>query len=116
MKEFLKECIISLIISIILIFILSILVSLTSVSENIIKPTTIGITTFSILVGSFRLSKNKKEKGIIYGGLLGIIYIVTMYLISSIYNFDFSLNIYSIIMIILAIIGGCVGGILGVNL
>lgn len=115
MKNFIREIIISLLISILLIFILSILISQTSISEKIIIPTTLGIVTFSLLIGGFRISKIKKEKGIIYGGILGMIYMIIIYLISSFANFDFSLNITSILMILLGIIGGAIGGILGVN-
>lgn len=115
MKNFIKEIIFSLLLSIILIFILSIVISQTSISEKIIMPVTIGIATFSILLGGFRLSRIKKEKGIIYGGLLGIVYMLFIYLISSFANFNFSLNLSSIIMILLGIIGGSIGGILGVN-
>lgn len=115
MKKIIKELILSILITLILIFILSLVVSQTSVSEKVIMPATIGIVTFSLLIGGFRSSKAKKEKGIIYGGLLGIIYMIILYLISSFSNFDFSLNLNSIIMIILGILGGAIGGILGVN-
>lgn len=115
MKKFIKELILSILLTLILIFILSVIVSQTSVSEKIIMPSVIGIVTFSLLIGGFRNSKDKKEKGIIYGGLLGIIYMIILYLISSFSNFDFTLNLNSIIMIILGILGGAIGGILGVN-
>ena len=100
MLKFIKELILSIIITLVLIFILSVVVSQTSVSEKIIIPVTIGIVTFSLLIGGFRSSRIKKEKGIIYGGLLGIIYMLILYLISSFSNFDFTLNLNSIIMLI----------------
>jgi putative membrane protein (TIGR04086 family) len=116
MKVFIRELIISIILSVLLMFVLSIILSQTALSENLINPLTIAIVTFSLLIGAFRISKNKKEKGILYGALLGFIYMVILYLISSFANFEFSISLNSIIMIILGIVGGAIGGILGVNL
>jgi len=115
MKKIIKELIISVLLSLILMLILSILVSETTLSEKFINPLTIAIVTFSLMLGAFRVSKEKKEKGIIYGSLLGLIYMVILYIISSLINLNFSFTLNSIIMIILGILGGAIGGILGVN-
>ena len=74
MKKIIKELIVSVLLSLILIFILSVIISTTSVSENLINPITIAITTFALMIGAFRVSREKKEKGIIYGSLLGLLY------------------------------------------
>lgn len=115
MKEFLREFIISILLSLVLFFVLSILMSETSIEEKLIIPFTIGITSFSLFTGAFRISKVKKEKGILYGSGLGAAYMITIYIISSFANFNFNLTTNSIIMIILGILGGAVGGIIGVN-
>lgn len=115
MKGIFKSVFFSFLLSLILIFVLSIIISTTSVSENIIKPVTMGIVVVSLMMNGYVLSKNKKQKGILYGAILGIIYMVMLYIISSFSNFNFSLNINSIIMIILGILSGAIGGILGVN-
>ncbi|MCX4255249.1 MAG: TIGR04086 family membrane protein, partial [Bacilli bacterium] len=101
MKKIIKELIVSVLLSLILIFILSVIISTTSVSENLINPITIAITTFALMIGAFRVSREKKEKGIIYGSLLGLLYMLILYIVSSLINFEFSLGINSIIMIIL---------------
>lgn len=116
MKVFTRETIISVIISVILIFLLSLIISKTSVTEEIINPAIIIISTFSIVVGSIRVSKCKKEKGILNGAIFGLIYMVLMYLISSIVLRDFSITTKSLIMIISGIVGGAIGGIIGVNM
>lgn len=102
--------------SIVLIFILSILLSFTSLEENIIKPSIIGISTFSIMLGGFILSKKLKRKGLFFGALQGIIYMFLLYFISSIILSDFSISFEALIMVILGIVGGIIGGIIGVNL
>ncbi len=116
MKIFFRESIISILLSIFLVFILSIIISKTMVSENIIIPGIIVISSVSIMFGGIRVSKIKKQKGIINGALLGFIYMFSMYLISSIILKDFSLNLKSLIMILSGIMAGMLGGIIGVNL
>lgn len=114
--KILKELAISIVLTLILLFVLSVLISQTNMSESLAKPITIGIVSFALLIGGFRISKTKKEKGIINGCVLGFIYMGILYMASSAVNLDFSLSLSSIIMIILGIIGGAIGGILGVNL
>ena len=67
-----------------------------------------------------QLSQKNQTNAIIWiviGALqiIGAIYIITIYLISSILNWKFSLNLQSIFMIIIAIVFGILGGIIGVN-
>ena len=47
--------------------------------------------------------------------MIGAIYILIIYLISSILNWRFSLSVQSLIMIVIAIVFGILGGIIGVN-
>lgn len=116
MKIFLKESLVSFSLSILLIFILSVIISKTSVAESVIIPGIITISSFSICLGGIRVSKIKKEKGIINGFLLGLIYMFGMYLISSFFLKDFSLNLKSFIMIFCGMLAGMLGGIIGVNM
>lgn len=107
---------ISMIITLLAIFILSLILSFSSVSENVIIPSVIFFSSFSILIGSFLVAKKIDNRGIVYGSLLGLIYMIILYLVSSILNSDFALNFNSIIMIAMGIVGGAVGGIIGINL
>lgn len=115
MKIFIKELLLSILLTVLLIFIVSLLMSKTSLSDNLILPLLIGVTSFSLLFGAYRISKNKKEKGILNGLSLGISYMVILYFVSSIISFDFSISINSLIMIFCGIIFGILGGIIGVN-
>ncbi len=49
------------------------------------------------------------------GALVGGIYMITIYLISSILNWKFGLELQSILMIGIGIVFGILGGIIGVN-
>ena len=115
-KPFLKNLCLEFLFTIILLMALSIILSSTSVSENIINPSIIFISAFSILIGSFFTGKKIGNKGILIGILQGFVYMFILYLCSSILSNNFSLGISSIIMILISLICGAIGGILGVNL
>lgn len=106
---------ISLIATLIMLIIFSILLTYTNVQENVINPVIMIITSISILIGSSLGNIKIKKNGLINGGIIGAVYIIIIYLISSILNWKFSLNLQSIIMITTAIIFGILGGIIGVN-
>ena len=106
---------IALITTVLLLLIFSIILTYTNIDEKVINPVIMIVTAISILLGSSLGNIKIKKNGLINGGIIGAIYIITIYLISSILNWKFSLNIQSIFMIIIAIVFGILGGILGVN-
>lgn len=114
--EFFKSVLLSIIISLILLFVLAFVISNTEVKESFIDPGVIFISSISILISSFLVSKKLKKKGIICGAIVGFCYMLIMYIFSSFMNMDFSLTINSLMMILFGILGGIIGGILGVNL
>ncbi len=111
-----KGSIISIILTLLLLLIFAIILTNTSLGENIINPVIIVISVISILIGSSISTLKISKNGLLNGGLVGIIYILTIYLLSSITSSGFGINLYSIIMIILSIIAGMIGGIIGVNM
>lgn len=115
MINILKGVGISLLFTVILLIIFSIILTYTNIQENVINPVIMVITAISILIGSSLGNIKIRKNGLINGGAIGGIYILTIYLISSILNWRFYLNIQSIIMIATAIVFGILGGIIGVN-
>ena len=81
---FFKNLILEFLLTIIFLMILAILLSTTDLNENVINPCIIFISAFSILVGSFFSSRKIGKKGIIIGILQGLIYMLILYLFSSI--------------------------------
>ena len=106
---------IALLTTIILLLIYSLVLTYTNVSENTITPVIIVITATCILLGSSIGNMKIRKNGLLNGGAIGGIYILILYLISSIWNWKFALNIQSLIMILAGIIFGVIGGIIGVN-
>lgn len=106
---------VSIIITIIGLIIFASLLTYTAISENTIPTVTIVITVISILIGSSLCMSTVKKNGIVNGAIIGLIYIGFIYILSSIIEGSFSLNTYSIIMIIGSVFAGALGGIIGVN-
>lgn len=111
----LKGSIISIITTLILLIIFSAMLTYININENTIPTVIIICTALSILIGSQIATSKIKKNGILNGALVGIIYIAFLYIISSCITKNFSLNNYSIIMMLVSILIGGVGGIIGVN-
>lgn len=114
-KKIIKGSVISIAITLIGLVIFASLLTYTSIAESTIPAATIIITIISILIGSSMCMSTVKKNGIINGILIGLIYISFIYILSSVIEGTFALNLKSIIMIIGAVIAGAVGGIIGVN-
>ena len=107
---------IAFVITFIFLLIFAIVLTYSNVSENIINPTIIIITALSILIASSISNIKIKKNGLINGAIIGGVYIILLYLFSSVFRMEFSLTIQSIIMIITGIVFGILGGIIGVNI
>ena len=115
LTSILKGVAISLVTTFILLVIFAAILTFTNVQENAIVPVVIVITGVSLLIGSTIGNRKIRKNGLINGALVGLIYILILYLISSILNGNFLLNMKSIIMIIVSIIFGILGGVIAVN-
>lgn len=111
-----KGSITAIILTLILLLIFALLLTYTKLQENLINPVIIVISGVSILIGSSISTLKINRNGLLNGSLVGLIYIITIYLISSIILANFKINLYSTIMIFVSIIMGMIGGIIGVNL
>lgn len=111
-----KGATIAIISTIVFLIIFSIILSYSKVQESTIPVITIIISSVSVLIGGSLTSSNIRKNGMITGGTVGIIYILVIYILSSIITKNFLLNTYSLIMIISSILLGGIGGILGVNI
>ena len=115
LKSLGKGLLISFVMTILILLIFSIILTFTNISEKTIVPVIIISTAISILIGSSISNIRIKKNGILNGALIGGGYILILYLLSSILNARFNLNIQSIIMISAGVVFGILGGIIGVN-
>jgi putative membrane protein (TIGR04086 family) len=106
---------ISILLTLIALLIFSMILAYTNVGEETMETVIIGITGISILAGSSVATSKIKKRGIINGILIGALYIILIYMVSSILNKNYSINQYAIIMSLVGMLSGAVGGIVGVN-
>ena len=111
-----KGSVTAIIVSLILLLIYATLLSYTNISETTMTPVVITISGVSILIGSTISSLKIKKQGMLNGALVGLIYILFIYILSSILLTGFEINTKSIIMIIVSTVAGMIGGVIGVNL
>lgn len=104
-----KGTIISFALTLISVFIFSIVLTYTNTAESTIFPVLVFITALSILIGSSLSTIKINKNGILNGGAIGLIYILILYLISSITTTGFALNTQAIILILSATIAGMLG-------
>ncbi len=103
----------SFIVTIFLIMLIAFILVKTNISENVIGPSIFIITSISIFAGTM---SSVRKSGITLGALIGLIYMMLIYSLSSILNGNFILTISSIMLIALGITSGIIGGIAGVNI
>lgn len=103
-------------ITLVCLVIFSVILANTEVAESTINPVIILVTAVSIFVGSIMSVSRILKRGIINGGIVGMIYFLAIYILSGIVNSNFSINISGIILIICGILAGMLGGIVGVNI
>ena len=113
-----EGCAVSIFITVIMLVIISMILAKTTISEEFINPMIMIIIAFSIFLGSIISTLKIEKKGFFTGAIIGIVYFLVMYIISSIanLNFSFNFNFNSLILIALLIFFGMTGGIIGVNL
>ena len=111
-----KGVVLAISLSLILLLIFALLLTYTNISEDTMMPVVMTIVGISILIGSTICARKIKKNGIMNGGLVGFIYILLLYLVSSLCLVGFSITINSFVMLIVGLITGMLGGIIGVNL
>ena len=85
-SNIIKGTIISFISTIVLLLIFSIILTYTNISESFIAPTIIVITAISIFIGSTISNSKIQKNGLVNGAIVGGMYLIIIYLLSSIIN------------------------------
>ena len=114
--KIIKGSVTAIVLTLILLTIYAASLSFSNIAENTMVSVVLTISGISILVGSSISSINIKKQGMLNGGLVGLVYMLTIYILSSIFLVGFELNFNSILMIIIGIVAGMIGGIIGVNM
>ena len=73
------------------------------------------ITTFGSAFGGFYACKQIKEKGLIYGLLEGLLYIIFLIVLVFLAKENFSFEMSMLYSVVLTTLAGGLGGFIGVN-
>lgn len=93
----------------------NLLLTFTSVSGQSIAMATAFITTISSAFGGFYASKNIKEKGLIYGLVVGLLYIICLMVVVFLAQDAFQFEVGVLYKVLLTSLSGGIGGVIGVN-
>lgn len=94
---------------------LAIILTYTDFDENRVPLVSLICTALSTLMAGFDTASNFGKKGLLWGIISGIIYMAILFVICILCGADFQFNSGKITMIGIAIAGGGIGGVLGVN-
>ena len=92
-----------------------ILLTYTELSESSLPLVSLVCTALSAAAAGNDWAACMGKRGIFWGLIAGVIYTVLLYLITSLAADSFSLHLSGLMTLAVALAGGAVGGILGVN-
>lgn len=92
-----------------------ILLTYTEMSEESLPLVSLVCTALSAAAAGYDWAACMQKKGILWGLAAGAVYTVLLYLITSLASDSFALQLSGIMTLAVALAGGAVGGILGVN-
>jgi len=112
----LKSVMIGYIFSLICFLILALLITFTSLSENVVPLITQIIIIIGLVITGAAAARKARTRGWLYGIITGLLYIVTLLIISWIAIDGFAFDKFAFAKILLGIVVGAIGGMIGINL
>ena len=101
--------------TLIVLLIYNLLLTYTNVSADSVSIVTSFITTVSAAFGGFYACKHIQEKGLIYGFIVGVSYIILLIIMFYLAKENYLFDITVLYKAILVSVAGGIGGVLGVN-
>lgn len=92
-----------------------ILLTYTEVSEESLPLVALVCTAISSAIAGYDWAKCRKKKGLVFGLLAGLVYAVLLFMVTAVAGGGFSLGMSKLMTLVVALAGGAIGGILGVN-
>jgi putative membrane protein (TIGR04086 family) len=92
------------------------LITYTQMSERSLHMVVAVTTLLSVLVAGFDAARGAHYKGWLWGMGAGFLYIAILAIIMMVMLPDFGVDGRTIMVLILAVVGGGLGGILGINI
>lgn len=115
-SSILKGILVSYLVTIPTFIIFALILTYTDFPEKLISPAVVITTMISVLIAGSFTTRGVKSKGWLNGGAVGLIYMLVLYLVSSLVFNDFTINNYVISMCLIGVFTGSIGGIIGINI
>lgn len=115
-KNYAISLLISFVITLILISLVSAIFAYTNINDKHLQTFVFGIILLSVFMGSTLLARKIKQKGLIFGGIFGIIYCLVIYMASSIAYTGLFFSNTLLLYLVISFLSGVIGGIIGVNI
>ena len=113
---FLKALLLAFGLTLLIFFVCSLLLTYTGLAEKSIPFIVIITVVLSTALAGALHAKTTNQKGYLNGALIGIVYVLVLYIISLLTAGRFYFNPYILILLAIGIFSGAFGGILGINL
>jgi putative membrane protein (TIGR04086 family) len=94
----------------------ALILSNTDYPQKLITPAVVITTVISVLTAGAVSTRGLKNKGWLNGSIVGFIYMLILYLLSSLIYRNFSIDNYVVTMTVIGILTGAIGGIIGINI
>ncbi len=83
--------------------------------QKLLTPAVVVITVVSVLTAGSVSTKGVRSRGWLNGSIVGFIYMLILYLFSSILCKNFTIDRYVITMTVIGVLAGAIGGIMSIN-
>ena len=110
-----KGCLVAIAISLLGILFFAFVIKMFGITDGFLKPVNQVIKGISVLIGVFVGMKNSKQKGLIQGLVIGIVYTVLAFVIFSALNGKFNFDKSLLNDILFGGITGAICGIIAIN-
>ena len=92
-----------------------ILLTYTALSEETLPMVSLGCTALSTAAAGFDWGSCMGQKGLLWGALAGVVYTLLLLVLTGLAGSELQLTLSALMTLIVAMAGGSIGGILGVN-
>lgn len=108
-----KGAVLSIIITALLSLLLTALVFCGDIPDKAITALVFFIASLSCITGAYSSGKVLSSKGLVTGGMLGIIYYIILLAVCSVITKNFAITSNMMIMLVSVMMSGMLGGVLG---
>ena len=112
----LKGILIGYCITCVIFLVYTMLITHTSMSEKYLSVVAAGTTIISVIVAGFDAARGARGRGWLWGIGAGLIYALILLLIMTIVQKGFYYDSRTVMLMVLALEGGGLGGVLGINM